>query len=223
LREALSIRFLRIDVSLRIGENIMKHGLMQALGFASAALLALATSTVAAQSNGPYYATPSWDQQLPGTTRFVVLSNWIDANFPAGGAAVLDRETGLVWERSPSVHTHQENPAGAIFICWQAQTGGRMGWRVPRVEEFMSLADQSHSLPAGHPFLNVFYDKVVNPNDIAYYWTADQVPGDPELAMAIRFQIYDPSQPGILLNLFGPTSSLGVWCVRTASGTPFRP
>jgi len=46
-------------------------------------------------SNGPYYATPSWDQKLQCDTqatcpRFIVLSNW-------GGAAVLDRETGLVW------------------------------------------------------------------------------------------------------------------------------
>jgi hypothetical protein len=49
-----------------------------------------------------YYANPSWDQQLACTStsncpRFVVLSNWIDANFPSGGAAVVDRETGLVW------------------------------------------------------------------------------------------------------------------------------
>ena len=39
-----------------------------------------------------YHATPSWDQTLPAATRFIVLSNF-------GGQAVLDRETGLVWER----------------------------------------------------------------------------------------------------------------------------
>jgi hypothetical protein len=43
---------------------------------------------------GPYYAMPSWDQTLPVATRFIVLSNM-------GSNAVLDRETGLVWERSP--------------------------------------------------------------------------------------------------------------------------
>ena len=42
-------------------------------------------------SAGPYYATPSWDQ-TPSSTRFVVLSNW-------NNEAVLDRETGLVWEK----------------------------------------------------------------------------------------------------------------------------
>ena len=54
---------------------------------------------------GPYYANPSWNQQLPASTRFVVLSNWIDAAHPSGGAAVLDRKTGLVWEQSPSTST----------------------------------------------------------------------------------------------------------------------
>ena len=64
-------------------------------------ILTGATADAQTTANGPYYATPSWDQQL-GSTRFIVLSNWVDANFPSGGAAVLDRETGLVWQRSPS-------------------------------------------------------------------------------------------------------------------------
>src|SRR5215471_19635510 len=65
------------------------------------ALVLLSAGANAASGAGPYYANPSWDQQLPGATRFIVLSNWVDANFPNGGAAVLDRETGLVWEQSP--------------------------------------------------------------------------------------------------------------------------
>lgn len=43
---------------------------------------------------GPYYALPSWDQKIAAATRFVVLTNW-------SSQAVLDKETGLVWMRSP--------------------------------------------------------------------------------------------------------------------------
>ena len=51
------------------------------------ATLAFASGPVAAQTNGPYYATPSWDQQLPVSQRFIVLSNWTDAFFPSGSRA----------------------------------------------------------------------------------------------------------------------------------------
>ena len=57
---------------------------------ASSLLLTLSvTQATGAESAGPYYATPSWNQQLPAATRFIVLTNW-------ASAAVLDRETGLV-------------------------------------------------------------------------------------------------------------------------------
>src|SRR5205807_1369275 len=114
----------------------------------------------AANSNGPYYATPSWDQKLQCDTqatcpRFIVLSNWIDASHPSGGAAVLDRETGLVWEQSPAnSHTWQN----ARYQCTNLTTGGRKGWRLPSVHELASLIDPNQSsptLPPGHPFQQV--------------------------------------------------------------------
>src|SRR5439155_21664995 len=77
------------------------------VGFFVATMMALGAGPAqAVTSAGPYYAEPSWDQQLQCDTqatcpRFIVLSNWIDTSHPLGGAAVLDRETGLVWERSP--------------------------------------------------------------------------------------------------------------------------
>lgn len=56
---------------------------------------------------GPYYATPSWDQQLPAASRFIVLSNW-------NAEAVLDRETGMVWQRQPAVR-EEENASAQVF------------------------------------------------------------------------------------------------------------
>ena len=79
----------------------MKQMLRVILGCVAVGTLVLASGPAQAQTtaNGPYYATPSWDQKLQCDTlttcpRFIVLSNW-------NSEAVLDRETGLVWERSP--------------------------------------------------------------------------------------------------------------------------
>src|SRR5207302_11260623 len=105
-------------------------------------------------SNGPYYATPAWDQKLDCTTiatcpRFIVLLNW-------SSAAVLDRETGLVWEQSPSTSIFTwEN---AQIHCMSLNAGNRGGWHLPTVQELRSLVDPSQAspdLPAGHPFSNV--------------------------------------------------------------------
>ena len=113
---------------------------------AGPALVGAQTSAV-----GPYYAEPAWDQKLPTSTRFIVLSNW-------DSQAVLDRETGLVWERTP---------AGSIsdwFVansgCIIKTVGGRMGWQLPTIQQLASLVDPSvpapgPRLPTGHPFIGV--------------------------------------------------------------------
>ena len=62
-------------------------------------MLAVGSAIAQTTAVGPYYATPSWDQTLSSSTRFIVLSNM-------GSAAVLDRETGVVWERSPGTMKH---------------------------------------------------------------------------------------------------------------------
>lgn len=98
-------------------------------------------------ANGPYYATPSWDQSMPAGTRFVVLANM-------NSGAVLDRETGLVWQRSPSATA--SSLFGTQFRCLDSNVGGRKGWRLPTASELLSLFDPAATappyLPAGHPF-----------------------------------------------------------------------
>lgn len=72
--------------------------------------------------------------------------------------AVLDRETGLVWERSPDTTVQfWFNARGA---CAVKNVGGRIGWRLPSLPELSSLVDPSvpapgPTLPVGHPFINV--------------------------------------------------------------------
>jgi hypothetical protein len=194
----------------------MKHRLLHAFGLMAAAVLALGAGSAAADAIGPYYASPSWDQTLPSSTRFIVLSNW-------SNAAVLDRETGLVWEKSPST-TSMDDVASARFFCNQVATGGRSGWRVPKIQELQSLRDPSVTDPsgisnilalqAGHPFSNVQAQltiKVPFPQiQSAYYWSDSEVKGFPNDAWAISF---DASKS--LGNLsFGSSGTTFVWCVR---------
>jgi hypothetical protein len=195
----------------------MKRNLLCTFGLAVTAVVALGASPVgAASGTGPYYATPSWDQQLPASTRFIVLSNWVDSDFPSGGAAVLDRETGLVWERSPQTKTPF---AGYIapLECNTKLVGGRPGWRLPTVQELASLLDPSQAsppyLPAGHPFMNVqsgFSD---------YYWTSttNDNDGSPIHGLwIVRFSSLSfaaSADRNAVISHF-------VWCVRGGSGLP---
>jgi len=103
--------------------------------------------------------TLRWDQILPAAQRFVILTAF-------NRDAVLDKETGLVWERRPETAITQWS--GAIFVCIDKTVGGRKGWRLPSVHELQSLVDASvaapgPTLPPGHPFLNV---------QSFHYWSA---------------------------------------------------
>lgn len=171
--------------------------------FAAVAVAALGTGPVGAQTfqNGPYYATPSWDQQIPAAQRFVVLSNW-------NNDAVLDRETGLVWQRAPLMV--DVGFVNALDICWQNQIGGRKGWRLPAPEELMSLIDpttEAPALPAGHPFQQV-------PPE-AQYWTASTFSSSPSSSIPSFIAVVRIDQ-GIIQSTT-PEAGNKVWCVRGGS------
>jgi len=155
---------------------------------------------------GPYYATPAWDQTFACTTpascpRFIVLSNF-------NSEAVLDRETGLVWERSPS--TEPLTWSAGRTRCNELLTiGNRRGWRLPTVQELASLLDPSRSnpsLPAGHPFSNVQVSD--------YYFTATADSRDTDNKFVLRFSDGD-SANGLTGN---QDRFLFIWCVRGGSG-----
>jgi hypothetical protein len=172
-----------------------------AVGLLAAAIVASAPSGAQTFQNGPYYANPSWDQKLLAAQRFVVLSNW-------GNEAVLDRETGLVWQRSPS---GTSNWVGALRGCHDGAIGGRLGWRLPNIEELMSLADPSQTnpaLPAGHPFRGIVFGGVGS-----NYWTSATDELDPTFAYGVNFTAAGASA-------VGPKNAADffVWCVRGGSG-----
>lgn len=74
---------------------------------------------------------------------------------------VFDKETGVVWERAPISEAQKWD--AAIIYSYPNANAGRQGWRLPTIEELLSLIDPTQSnpaLPHGHPFINVKFDSL---------------------------------------------------------------
>jgi hypothetical protein len=147
--------------------------------------------------------TPTWDRVLPAndtsdpcnSTRFTCVM---------GGTAVRDNETGLVWERSPS--TTGGNWLNALSECIGREVGNRPGWRLPTIQELMSLTDPTvaspgPTLPPGHPFNNVQ----------SLYWSATASASNSSVALNVSFN--DADDGGGL-----KTDIARIWCVRGGKG-----
>jgi hypothetical protein len=145
---------------------------------------------------------PTWHQILPAAQRFVMVMN---------NQAVLDKETGLVWEQSPTAPP--TNPSTFTWLdaqphCTMRTVGNRKGWRLPTIQELASLVDPSvpspgPTLPSGHPFLNV--------QSSNYYWSATTYAGYANYAWDVIFGNGNVEA--------GDKSDYNfVWCVRGGQG-----
>jgi len=177
----------------------VKCKLIIALGLIVLGMVAVAASPATAM-NGyawSYPPLPSWSQTLPAYTRFVVLLNM-------NSEAVLDKETGLVWEKSPS--TNEFNWVEAQVHCNQLATGGRLGWRLPTIQELASLVKPSSlpgtALPTGHPFSNV---------QPSYYWSATTLAVNNDGAWVVQF--INGS-----VGSFVKSDVIYTWCIRGGQG-----
>jgi hypothetical protein len=140
----------------------------------------------------------SWGQKIPNAAdRFVLCLD---------GAGVLDKETGLVWLKSPD--TVKRTWDDAMFQCTALTAGGRRGWRLPTVEELTSLEDMDVStltkLPAGHPFQNVQ----------CCYWTSNTCSNSTQAWIAIMGET--SPQCHLKSELFY------MWPVRTGYGYSYQ-
>jgi hypothetical protein len=137
---------------------------------------------------------PAWSTKLPPSRRFTVVLD---------GLAVLDNETGLVWQRTPSTAAIDGDLSRGM--CIGASTGSRAGWRLPTAAELRSLIDVNQSdpsLPPGHPF--------VLPADTRQYWSDTQ-----STATETRSFVVDFTTANVFVHL--PSVTNRVWCVRGAS------
>ena len=175
----------------------MKKGLLGTTVLIVLAMIAFTGSPVQGSSPGPYYAIPAWRQQLPASTRFIVLSNWGDAAVPnPRDRARLEkstRATDLRWK-------------DALVNCTTLTLGNRKGWRLPTVEELLSLVNPTQlnpALPAGHPFVNVMETNWLYwsaTTDEGYAWIVSFTSG-----IEIKFSKIDDRVKR-------------VWCVRGGQG-----
>jgi Protein of unknown function (DUF1566) len=140
---------------------------------------------------------PSWDQKLKAEDRFVLVLD---------DEAVLDRETGLVWERVPDTEHLVEWEVAVGGGCYNKKVGGRKGWRFPALYEVQTLVDPSQSapsLPTGHPF--ILNSSVINGSIV--FWTATEQRQNGSMAEAITFSY------GSNFLLDKPVEA-AFWCVR---------
>ncbi len=133
---------------------------------------------------------PTWSQKLPAADRFELVLD---------EAAVLDKETGCVWEQSHFAIAMSWNPA--LAHCITRQVGGRRGWHLPTVEQLASLVDSTQSNPAlssGHPFSS----------EPSGYWTMTMTKYDTTRAWVVGFS------GGGSIDDFNKDDRNFVWCVR---------
>lgn len=141
----------------------------------------------------PLESTLAWDRIRPPALRFLVLTDW-------NSEAVLDKDTSLVWERSPVATS--ETWSAARLDCANRIIGvHRKGFRLPSVHELASLVqpvDSNPALPLGHPFKNI---------QNGLYWSTTTDAAVPTSAWFVDFTHG-------AVNSMANTSTAQVWCVR---------
>jgi hypothetical protein len=143
----------------------------------------------------------NWHKAHPATQRFAMLSAF-------NNDAVLDKTTGLVWEKSPQTTTVTWNEARTK--CVNKAVGGQKGWRLPSPVELRSLVGPIRGLsrpilPPSHPFLNV---------QVTSYWSVVPEAHLPSYARNVDAFL------GNMLSLFNfKMFSFPVWCVRGPMNT----
>lgn len=122
--------------------------------------------------------------------------------------AVVDKETGLMWERSPDPGLQAWQ--GSLGVCYGRQVAGRKGWRLPTIEELLSLGEFSNGSnqfpPAGHPFTL---------GNTLQFRSATTI-GDSATWTVIRSS--SESDPGTISTV-SMVIPLSAWCVRGGHGS----
>lgn len=140
--------------------------------------------------------TTRWDTNHPSASRFTIV-------FPG---AVMDKNTGLVWEQNPS--SPATDWSAARFQCVNKNVGGTRGWRLPSVVELTSVLNQQTQVAT--PVVPSEFTGV----QIANYWSATThaptaTSNSTTIALTLSFSDGTVGQSN-------KGGSGNVWCVRGA-------
>lgn len=202
-----------------------RHGTRLVFALAMGTAFVVLTSPAPAgdlDPSGPPAPTMKTLDQIPATWSRILPADDGDASgcnssrfeCVLGDLAVLDKETGLVWERSPSAAGTAVSWATAGDLCIQKTLGDRLGWRLPTVAELLSLYDPTAVVPSSQPRLpdgHPFTDVLVGSNR---YWSATTWRANTDNAYAVH--MYGIANLGKVLK--SSFTDLNTWCVRGGVG-----
>ena len=106
-------------------------------------------------------------------TTMLLLSAMLNA-----GDAVTDEQTGLMWQDSSDIVT--KSWSDAVSYCKDLSLGGYSDWRLPHIDELMSISDKSRYDPAIKPIfkhIETSYD----------YWSSTLYKYDSSKAWIVSF------------------------------------
>ncbi len=127
---------------------------------------------------------------------------WPDPRFTDhGDGTVTDNLTGLMWSKDSQLVSANKDWYDALDGCNNLYYAGYDDWRLPNINEILSLIDWGNynpHLPPDNPFINVWGE---------YYWSSTSASS--EAAITVSFS--GPSTMHV-----GKTYALGkyVWCMR---------
>ncbi len=110
-----------------------------------------------------------------------LLPLWIILGTFVSAGMVKDLRTGLMWEDSyHSKETKITHPRAVVY-CRELKLGGYDDWRLPTIQELLSIVDYSKEEPA---ILGVFD----NVDDEGFYWTSTLVAGEDDEYWGVNFK-----------------------------------
>ena len=152
---------------------------------------------------------PTWGQTLDSTNGEPDGCNSSRFKCVLNDEAVLDMETGLVWDGVPNI-PYGTPWSESMDACQEKLVGDRGGWRLPRAEELGTLVDSSSGvprLPASHPFSGL--------QDATAYYSTTTVATDETKAWGLGSDLIQN-----IHSLAEAPKSGGctAWCVRGGHG-----